>query len=207
MSDRLDTLRSLIRAGADRARDRLEGIGPVAAVRKVIQELRRQRTIVTDRQLGSALAHAPGVEVASVSARRGALRVDATFRDGHTVAFDLMPFAARFAPRGAKEIVLQVVPPEAAGDTRVRDLVSSLAGAIAQGLWAVMLRPKPEDLHGAIVDRDGEGLLRVDLRTVPAVRKVQGKGPTALALELLELQRIVIEEGELALKVKLPPLG
>ncbi len=63
-----------------------------------------------------------------------------------------------------------------------------------------------DDASGASGDRDGADLVRVDLRTVPAVRRAQGKGPSAMILELLELRAIECEDGEIALVVKLPSL-
>lgn len=204
---RFDTLRSLLRAGADRARDRLGDVAPLAAVQRVIAELRQQRLVVPERALTNAVAHAPGVRAATVTARHGAILVDVGFRDGDALSCRYVPESARFAPRGAKELVFRVDPPEALRNARTREVASVLAGAIAHTLWSVALTKEGDDVSGAIVDRDGEDYLRVDLRTVPAVRKVQGKGPAAMLLEVLELREISADDGELVLHLKLPALG
>ncbi|MCB9614922.1 MAG: hypothetical protein H6721_10800 [Sandaracinus sp.] len=205
---RLDLLRSLLRAGADRARDRLGDVAPLAAVQRMVAELRRQRLVLHERALTQVVAHVPGVRAATVTARHGAILVDVTYRDDETVSCRFFPESARFAPRGAKELVFRVEPPEALRRPRTREVAGALAGAIAQTLWSVAL-PKPEsdDLSGAIVDRDGEEHVRVDLRTVPMVRRVQSKGPAGMVLELLELRGLEAEDGEVALLVKLPALG
>ena len=201
---RLDVLKSWIRAGADRAKDGLETVRPVGAVRRVVSELRKQRMVVPEHVLGTAVAHAPGVLAANASARRGRIQVDARFPDGE-VAFALEFFATRFAPRGAKEISFRVHPSGAARDPRVRDLTGAIAGVIAKGLWPMALgNGKP--LHGAIVDREGEDIVRVDLRSVPAVREALGAGPMGLVLEAMELKRIEPNDGELLLHLRLPGL-
>jgi hypothetical protein len=205
---RLDLLRSLLRAGADRARDRIGDVAPLATVQRVVSELRRQRLVIHERALTNVVAHAPDVRAATVTARHGALLVDVAFRDGETVACRFVPESARFAPRGAKELVFRVEPVEALRSARTREVAGALAGAIAHTLWSVALGAREgDDVSGAIVDRDGTEFVRVDLRTVPAVRRAQGKGPSAMILELLELRAIECEDGEIALVVKLPSLG
>jgi len=57
------------------------------------------------------------------------------------------------------------------------------------------------------VDREGDDLVRVDLRSVPAVREALGAGPMGLVLEAIELKRIDADDGELALQLKLPGLN
>ena len=207
MSRRGDVLRSLLRAGADRAARRLEGAAPVARMRRVLAQLRHQRVVLDERQLTRVVAHVPGAVSASVNARGGRLHVDVTFQDAGTLAFSLSPLAARFAPRGAKELVFRVQPPEATRERRMREVTSALAGAIAQALWAVVLPDaRPQELIGAIVDRDGPECVRVDLRSVPAVQGAMRQRSGALVIELLELRELTVDEGALALQVRLPGL-
>ena len=124
------------------------------------------------------------------------------------LAFALTPRGARFAPRGAKEVLFQVTPAAHVTQAKVRTAVGSLAGAVAHALWAVVLgAPDAEHLVGAIVDRDGNEQVRVDLRSVPAVRALQGRGPAALVIDMLELERLEVEDGQLVLKLKLPRLA
>ncbi|MAQ17925.1 MAG: hypothetical protein CMN30_24395 [Sandaracinus sp.] len=201
---RFDLLKSFIRAGADRARDGLDAVRPVGALRRAVSELRQQRMVVPESALSSAVAHAPGVLAAHASARRGRIQVDARFDDGE-LAFALEFFAVRFAPKGAKEITFRVHPAGGARDGRVRDLTGAIAGVIAKGLWPMVI-PSGRPTHGAIVDREGDDLVRVDLRSVPAVREALQGGPIALVLEALELQRLEPADGELLLHLRLPGL-
>jgi hypothetical protein len=202
---RFDLLKSWIRVGADRAKEGIEAVRPVGALKRVASELRKQRLVVPESALGHAVAHAAGVRAANVTARRGRIQLDARFDDGE-LACALEFFGARFAPRGAKEITFRVHPSGGARDTRVRDLTGAIAGVIARGLWPMAIPPS-KPIHGAIVDREGDDLVRVDLRSVPAVRDALGAGPMGLVLEAIELKRIDAEDGELILQLKLPGLS
>ncbi len=202
---RSGVFRSFVRAGADGVRARLRGTTPVALARRMLRELQAQRVVLTETQLTAAVVRTPGVEAASVTARRGALQVDVTYDGGEALAFALTPDGARFAPRGAKEVLFRVTPGALSTQSKVRNTVGSLAGAMANALWAVVLgAATPQRLVGAIVDRDGSEGVRVDLRSVPAVRARLGRGPAAMVLDLLELERVLIEDGQLVLKLKLP---
>lgn len=203
---RFDVLRSMLRASADRARESLGDVAPLAAARKAFAEIRRQRLTLSERALTGVLAHMPGVRAATVVARHGALSVDVSYHDGTAIACRFEPVAARFAPRGAKELIFRVDPAEAVRDARTREIAGAFAGAIAHTLWAFALDRRP-DVSGAIVDRDGEEQIRVDLRTVPAVREAQKKTTVAMMLEMMELQGVEIGDGELWLRIKLPTLG
>ncbi len=202
---RFDLLKSLVRAGADRAGDRLRSVGPLATARRLVRELRDQRASIGDRALTGAVAHAPGVRSATVTARGGRLHVYLSVGN-ESIDFSLEPLAVRFASRGAKEISWSVEPAELARNRSVRDAVSALSGVIAQSVWAVVLQPPPDDPCGAIVDVDGPGGLRVDLRTVPAVRDAASRSAAALVFEMLTLERISVEDGTLELQIALPSL-
>ena len=202
---RFDLLKSLIRAGADRARDGLDAVGPVNALKRAVGELRKQRMVVPEQMLGSAIAHAPGVLAANATARHGRIQLDARFDDGE-LACALEFFGARFAPRGAKELTFRVHPAGGARDPRIRELTGAIAGVIARGLWPMVIDSRAS-IYGAIVDRDGDDLVRVDLRSVPAVRDAVGSGAKGLVLEALELSRIDCEDGELLLHLRLPGLN
>ncbi len=202
---RFDILKSYIRAGAERAGKRLEKVGPVAAARRFARELREQRTVIDDRVLTRSVAHVPGVSAASVSSQTGALHIDVSFDDGRHLNCALSPVSTRFAPRGAKEVVWRVAPASAMRHPGLRDVVSAIAGVIAHHLWAVVLgREHPDDVSGAIVDRDGDECLRIDLRTVPAVRSAMRQRTGAMVTEVLELRGIEANDGALTLSVKLP---
>lgn len=205
MSRRSDLLRSWFRAGADRAAERFGDLAPIAAVRRIVREARNQQTEIDQKALTRAVAHMSGVASASVNVRADGIHVDASFVNGVPLACKLAPVASRFAPRGAKELIFRVEPRAALKHRELRDVTSAIAGLIAHHLWAVVLaRHSVGDFGGAIVDRDGTECLRVDLRTVPAVRTVMRQRTGAMVLEVLTLHDLRPQDGSLAMQVKLP---
>lgn len=202
---RSDLLKSWFRAGADRAAERFGDLAPVAAVRRIIREARNQQTGIDQKALSRAVAHIDGVTSASVNVRPTGIHIDASFRDGDPLACKLTPVATRFAPRGAKEVVFRVEPRDALRHRELREVTGAIAGLIAHHLWAVVLARQDEsDFGGAIVDRDGTECLRVDLRTVPAVRSMARQRTGAMVLEVLTLHDLEPGDGVLEMKVKLP---
>lgn len=203
MGSRFDVLKSLFREAAQGARDTLLDLGPVARAREAFREIARQRAAISDEELTSAVAHAYGVRAASVTAHDGAIRVDVTFDDGDHLAASMIPLGVRFAPRGPKEVLFRVEPPERAVGPHAAEVAGALAGAVARGIYRGLLREG--DTHGAIVDRDHD-VLRIDLRTVPAVRKLQGKGAIAMLMDMMEVRSIRAEDGALSVELKLPEI-
>ena len=121
---------------------------------------------------------------------------------GREVQFSLAPRSVRFAPRGAKEISFDVEPPDA-HDTSI---VSALAGCIAKATWPMIAPPGSPDVGGAIVERESPGRVRVDLRSVPAVRRFASTQAATMIFDVLELESLRVEAGALSLKLKLPQL-
>ena len=201
MSDRSDYVKSLVRGFAEGAGRRL-GI-PFASLQKLIREAIAQASSVSDRQISKALARVEGVREASAVCRDERIWIEATFEQG-PVRLSVQPLHARFAPRGAKEISFRVEPAEFAGRADVRDLVGAIAALIAHTLWAPffgrILNPK----YDAIAERDGSDV-RVDLRSVPAVRAAAQRGLGQL-FDVLELSGLGVAEGVLRLHIKLPAL-
>lgn len=208
MSDRLDVLKSFVRQARDRAGHRLGRLGPVAALRKAVETLKQQKAVIPDEAITNALAHAPGVVSASASADGGAVRVDATFEDGESLQLAFVPVAVRFAPHGAKEVTLRIEPAELARDRRALGLAASLCGLMAQAVFRLALPVTDDDVAGAIVDREGDDLVRVDLRTVPVVRRLTAsRTPVAMILEVFEIAAIEADGGALSLRLRVPALG
>ncbi len=206
MSRRIDVLRSFIRAAADRAGERVRTLGPVAAARRAFGELRQRRIVIPDAALGSAVAHAPDVRDASVVSRDGALRIDASFVDGEHLGLLLVPERVRFAPHGPKEVIFRIEPPELSTNPRVADLVATVAGAVARRLWGMMLPPEGPAPAPPLAEREGPGRLRVDLRSMPALRKLGGAHASALLLDVLGLRALRAEDAGLTLELELPDL-
>ncbi len=198
MGERLDTLRSLLHRAAKAGADRLQRLPPVANARHVLDELKERRARITEATLSSAVAHAPGVRACSASIQGGLARLDITYDDGATLSFGVTPESVRFAPRGAKEVLFSVEPPERVNEARVRDAVGCVAAAIARTLWGPMLPPREGD-EQALVERDG-ARLRADMRTVPAVRAALEGSPLAMALEVLTIESFTVEDRAIRLK-------
>lgn len=202
MTDRFDIVRSWVRVAADRAVSRLTDTKLASATKQIIERLTQQRWRLSDEALTAAAAHAEGVDSAMVSCRSGKMFVDASMTSGKEIQFSLAPHAVRFAPRGAKEISFDVEPP----DAHDASVVGALAACIAKATWPMIASPDSIDVGGAIVERETAGRLRVDLRSVPAVRRFASNQTAAMVFDMLELESIRVEPGALALKLKLPQL-
>jgi hypothetical protein len=203
MTDRFDIFRSLVRAAADRAVDRVRGTKVASVTKQLLERLMQQRWRLSDETLTAAAAHADGVDSAMVACRSGRMFVDASMTSGREVQFSLAPRSVRFAPRGAKEISFDVEPPDA-HDTSI---VGALAGCIAKATWPMIAPADSLDVGGAIVERETAGRLRVDLRSVPAVRRFASTQSATMIFDVLELESIRVEPGALAIKLKLPQLA
>jgi hypothetical protein len=203
MTDRFDIVRSWVRTAADRAVDRITGTKVVLVTRRLFERLTQQRWRLSDETLTAAAAHAEGVDSAMVACRSGRMFVDASMTNGREVQFSLAPSSVRFAPRGAKEIAFDVEPPDA-HDTSI---VGALAGCIAKATWPMIAPADSVNVGSAIVERETPGRLRVDLRSVPAVRQFTSTHTAAMIFDVLELESIRVETGALALKLKLPQLA
>ena len=201
MNDRFDILRSWVRMAADRAVDRVTETKLASMTKQLLERLTQQRWRLTDETLTTAVAHADGVDSAMVACHSGRMFVDASMTNGREVQFSLAPSSVRFAPRGAKEISFDIEPPDA-HDTSI---VGALAGCIAKATWPMIA--DSVDVGSAIVERENPGRLRVDLRSVPAVRRFSSTQTAVMIFDVLELESIRVEPGALALKLKLPQLA
>jgi hypothetical protein len=202
MASRFDVFRSWVRTAAEAGKERIGEMRSVSNVKRAIEELRERRASISEAALSSAIAHCPGASASSVSLQDGRIVCDITFDDGRSLVFAVIPEKARFAPRGAKEVIFTVEPPEMVNEARTRDAVGCIAALIARGLWGPMLGPRDGD-EQALVEREG-ARLRADLRTVPAVRAALEGSPAAMALEVLGIESFAVEERTLRLKIALP---
>jgi len=207
MADRLDLLKSFVRSATKASADRLRDLKPVANARKMLEELKARRATLDEAMIGKALAGATDVRGVSVRLRDGRVGCDLTYDDGAQVVFSVIPERARFAPRGAKEVVFRIEPPERVSEARVRDAVGTLAAAIARALWGPVLGPR-EPNETALVEREG-ARLRADLRSVPAVRAVLEGSPLAMALDVIGIDGFEIADRALRFHISLPmpPVG
>jgi hypothetical protein len=202
---RLDVLRSFVREATAKVRDRAVAVVPLDQLKQLADDFRFRRVRIPEASLTRGVAHASMVEEASVHAQRGALYVDARFR-GDREPFEALirPEARAFAPRGAKEVVFHVEPPEAASHPLAADVLSCLAGVIAHHLWAAAGIPRGSDPSGAFVERDAGASFRVDLRTVPAVRSILDGQASQLIVEALVPKELTTEGGALLIELTMP---
>lgn len=202
MGDKSDFVRSLVRGFAEGASKRL-GV-PLSNLSRLLREALAQASSVSDRQIAKALTRVPQVREASAVCRDERIWIDATFEDGENVRVSITPLPPRFAARGAKELSFHIDPEALAGRAQVRDLVGAIAALVAHSLWAPFFGRLLNPSFDAIAERDG-AQIRVDLRSVPAVRAAHQKGLGQL-FDMLELSSLTVNEGSLRLHVKLPPL-
>jgi hypothetical protein len=202
MGDRSDFVRSIVRGLAEGAGKRL-GV-PIAGLARLFREALAQASSVSDRQIAKALTRVPQVREASAVCRDERIWIDATFEDGANIRVSVTPLPPRFAPRGAKELMFLVDPEQMAGRAQVRDLVGAIGALVAHSLWAPFFGRLLNPSFDAIAERDGDHV-RVDLRSVPAVRAAHQKGLGQL-FDMLELRGLSVSDGALRLHVKLPPL-
>jgi len=177
---------------------------PLASLQRMLKEALQNASSVSERQIAKALTRVPNVREASAVCRDERIWIEATFEEGEPVHVSVAPLGARFAPRGAKELIFDVQPEELAARAAVRDLVAAIAALIAHALWAPFFGRLLNPSFDAIAERDGAEV-RVDLRTVPAVRAAQQRGLGQL-FDMLELSGLHVEDGVLRLSVKLPPM-
>jgi len=203
---RLDILKSLVRSAAKASGERLSKLSTVTNARQAIEELRARRSTLNEADVGRAITSGTtGVRAATVSLRNGRAAVDLGYEDGRNLTFAIIPEQTRFAPRGAKEVIFSVEPPEVVEDARAREVVGALAAAIARALWGPVLGERTVH-EQALVDREG-ARLRADLRTVPAVRAALEGSPLAMALEVISIESFAIEDRVLRVVIALPIPG
>lgn len=193
-----------MRTAADKTGKSLKSVSVLAPFRTALSELAHRGTRVRSPELTQAVAMAPGVVSSGVTIRDGRVICDVMYEDGQ-VGVELMPLPPQFAPRGAKEVRFQVSPSGAASDPRVREIVAAVAGAMARTLWSIALRQWDETTdHQAMADSDGD-IVRVDLRTVPAVRNATHHRTWGLLLQAIDLESVTIEDDRLQMTLK-PPM-
>ncbi|HKP59622.1 MAG TPA: hypothetical protein VJV78_23020 [Polyangiales bacterium] len=199
---RLDVARSLVRSAAGLAVRGATRFQLGASLRALLDTALRQRLRLPDTRLTAAVAKVPEVTAATVSTRDGQLRIDASFRDGGQLLVHLRSLGTKFAPRGAKEWSVEVLPEQAALDPRCADIVVALASEVARTLWAPFLRGARTRARPASAHREGNVLV-VDLRSVAEVRAALGQPLLAAAIDAFNLRGIEAENGGLRLLAKL----
>lgn len=210
MGERLDRLRSAVARAAASVKERAQE-SPLAKVRKAVKETLERKAKIPLVHLRRVVMGVPGVSAGSVSVlEQGGghtLQIDLELDDGRRAGAELSVAAVSFAPRGPKEIAFRVAPPEAAAEPVIREVVGALGAVIARTLWSASLPPPSQPHETGLIDREGD-LLRIDLRTLGAVRSAIQRGPAvAMLLDVIAPEAIDVAEDGLVVRVGLPPLG
>lgn len=200
---RVDWMRSIVRSAGEETWKLLFTGSWAKRIRRALTDLRDWTVRVDSAGVTAVLARAEGVRDVSADARRGALWVDATLEDGSPLSFALRVASVRFASGGAKEIVYELDPPSARDRSATISLVSLFSSLIARMLWGRLLGPSR--WGGIVPSRDGERGLLVDLRQAERARSLIAQGPTAMVLEVLDLETVELERGTVAVKLRRPP--
>lgn len=214
--DRRNLVRSLVRSAVNRAAGVITQVPAVSRARAAATDLVNQRTRLGEQELSRALAHAPEVTSASVTARDGALALHATFTDGSFVEAVLTPLRLSFAPRGAKEIEFAITLGPGSSAPKLSDLVGALGEQIAAVIWSFGASrfaragsgPPSGKAGRAVgpsairVDREGAAV-RVDLRSSRAARQFLGT-PLEPMIDVFELRALRVGDRALELDLGLP---
>ncbi len=189
----------------------LERFVPAEAVRRLgharelaerLRAARHGRLLLDAAYLRARFLDASGASSLLLEPARGGMRLAAEWRDGETCRIEMREPRAVFAAGGAKEFSVRVrlVEGNAKGAER---LVAALASAVAAGLWPWIGRAG--EPHEGVVERDTSDseCYRVDLLSLPAVRRWSARRGRGL-FEALSPRELRFEPKGLVMSVGLP---
>lgn len=194
----------MVRGFAEGASRRVESLRPLRSLAKLVDDFQRAASSIPDSAISKGLARTEGIREVGAVCRDGRIWIDAVSESGESFKLSIAPLPPRFAPRGAKELAFEVQPPEASERALARELVGVVAAMVAHTLWAPLLGRTDSSALSAIAERD-DAAVRVDLRSVPAVKQAQARGLGAM-FDVLELRYLRVDDGRLSMSLKLPGL-
>jgi hypothetical protein len=201
MTSPFDILRSYVHEAKKTLDERLRSTaGPLRAA---IAQLQGRVIYVPEADLARQVARVAGASVTTITLREGRLHVHAEFPEGHSFIGAIVAELPTFAPRGPKECIFRVEPAHLVDDPYARSVVGALSAVIARAIWQVLIPGHADFSAPAYVDRDPDGRLRVDLRSIPEVRAVKHKQIVTLAMDALELTEIRVCDRRLELRLGL----
>ncbi len=203
---RLDVMKSLLRSAARSATEQLKRLDLPENMRRALSDALARSLTLRDAQLTAVVGRLPALTAVTVCVKPGNVQIDASLNDGSEIQACLIPLGIAFAPGGAKDVSFRVQPPEAAAERAVCDAAGAIAAELAHAVWGPFLALNRGDAEGwAFVEREGD-ILRVDLRTVPAVRAAMARAPMAMIMEALTVNALVAEPGQLRMTLALPEM-
>lgn len=152
---------------------------------------------ILDVELTQRMARLLPVSALTVAIDTQGVHVHASLDSGEIMDMSLVPEKVRFATGGAKEVEVRLEPAQLASHPLARTVVGAFASIVAHRMWRVVL-PALEPPELAVVDQDSN-IFRIDLRSVPAVRQVLHRQWACMITDLLSLQRLELEPGQLRL--------
>ena len=176
---------------------------PWAQIRTLADQVRRPGQRLPSDELSRVLLCAGGLTELTVLCDSGGMHIDAVC-DDQPLSLTLVPTAATFAPRGAKEVAFRAEPAECATHRCTREMVSMLGYGVAQTLWGPLLATATQSRSavGGLVDVRGAEL-RVDLRTVPAVRECMARPGRAQLMEVVNVRSMRCGDDGIRFEVRL----
>ena len=193
MGDRLDILRSFVRVAADRVKSAAPGRDILERATRAMSMIRNREVVVPAHELQRQLARSMSFRSLSLQLVQGTLGFDIESDSGQPIVFSWSQPRVRFAAQGAKEISVLVESDSPAGVRAASEIFEGFAEMIASRLWPSAHRDSQSDV-GTIVERDQSSGLRVDLRSVPAVRRLSRDPTRRLLMEAIGLRAIRFEE-------------
>ncbi|MCB9666622.1 MAG: hypothetical protein H6715_00650 [Myxococcales bacterium] len=188
-------LRSIYRQGAHTAERRWKHFLTWGKPSEWAKRLKYHRVALDDTELTRRMAKLLPVAALTVGIEEDGLHVHLSMPDKKHLNVLLMPGRVKFAPGGAKEVEVSVEPAALATHPVVGKVVSALACVVAQSIWRAVL-PAHSGETLPPVDHHANGV-RVDLRSVPAVRKAAQKQWARTIMDLVAVKSIQLERGRL----------
>lgn len=192
-----DLLRSVIRQGSQALEERWGAARERYGRSAWLRHLQQYELRITDDELTRRIARLVPVAALTISVTESGVRAQASLQGGEMVDILLTSIVARFAAGGAKELEFTVYPSGLSSHEVTRSVATAFAAVVAHSLWRVVLGTA-ESAELMTVD-DDDGRLRVDLRSLPAVRAALHRQWARTIIDMVNLSRIRPEPGGLRL--------
>lgn len=192
-----DVVRSVIRQGAQGVEQKWGTLRQGFSISGWLRRMRRHEVRIADDELTRRMAKLVPASALTIAVSESGVHAHASLQDGEVLDVLLTSMMARFATGGAKELELMVYPSQLSTHPVTRSLATAFAAVVAHSLWRVVLGPA-ESVELITVD-DDDGRLRVDLRSLPAVRAALHRQWARTIIDMVNLKRIQPEPGRLRL--------
>lgn len=190
-------VRSVIRQGSQGLEKRWGTLRESFSRSGWLRRMQQHELRIVDAELTRRMARLVPVSALTIAVSESGVHAHASLQDGEVLDVLLTSMVVRFATGGAKELELMVYPSQLSTHPVTRSLAMAFAAVVAHSLWRVVLGPA-ESAELMTVD-DDDGRLRVDLRSLPAVRAALHRQWARTIIDMVNLKRIQPEPGRLRL--------